>query len=428
MYLKTPKRYTPKGKKRRLFNLRWWWLYLLAPLAIVGGVYVWNNQDTLRPPIETFINEQLNAAGDRIATIQAPTPTATDSPVNYLTIANAAYQRGAMDEAIDNYVLAANGLPNDVPVYFRLAHLLITNGREEEGLEMADKAINADPYNPLGWAIRGMALDWLDRGEEAIASLLQALELDPNSAVTYSFLAEAYLDTGRPEAAIEAAEKALELDPQNYNVQRNYGYVMAYSGGYSDRDAAIEAFERALQIAPSRAYIAFNLADLYFIEGQVNDGVALLRDVVDRSPENASAYFKLADALLQRLGEVEQAREAVERCTAIAPENVACLSYLGALQRSDGDYNLCARTLDRAVQAGSRNALDYYYGGSCYILVDDCQRAIEILREGLTLAETFDTQSSIRDALAQCQVVVTLVPTATPIGAEIPEETPEGTE
>ena len=121
----------------------------------------------------------------------------------------------------------------------------------------------------------------------------------------------------------------------------------------------------------------------------------------------------MANILLADLGEREQARDTAERCIAVAPNNVRCLSLLGSLQLVSSEYNLCARTLDRAIEAGSTNALDYQYAGTCYIVIDDCARAREILLEGMALAQTVETQTNIRDALAQCQTIVTLVPTPT---------------
>ncbi len=414
MYLKTPKRYTPKGRKRRLISLRWWWLYLLTLIVVVIGAGIWDQREMFREPIERALMAQIQELEDRAATAQAPTPTATDSPVNYLNAAAAAYQRGALDEAIDNFLLAADGMPNDVAIHYELAHLLTTNGRAEEGVRAAEKAINADPYSPEAWAIRGMAYEWLGEFELALPSLYRALELDAENATAYAFLAETFIDMGKLEQAWEAAETALELDPANFNVQRNYGYVAEFSGMYEE---AMQAYERALQLEPSRAYIAFNLVDLYRRQGQYDRAVSLLRNVIDRNPESAGAYARLANILLADLGEREQARDAAERCTAIAPNNIACLAFLGTLQLTDGEYNLCARSLDRAIEAGSTNALHYYYAGTCHIVIDDCARARDILLRGLELARTVETQEDIRDALAQCQVIVTLVPTPTPEGS-----------
>jgi len=413
MYLRTPKRYSAKRPRRRLFSLRWLWLYLLTPIVVVIGAGIWDQREMFQGPIEAALWEQINAARSYIATQQAPTPTPTDSPLNYLAVANAAYERGAMEQAIDNYRLAAMGLPNDVEVHVRLAHLLTTAGRPEEGAAAAQAAINADPYSADAWAIYGMASEWQGDFGRALPALYRALELDPQNAAAYAFLAEAYIDMGKPEEALAAAEKALELNPQDFNVQRNYGYVAEYTGQY---DVAMQAYERALQLEPSRAYIAFNLVDLYRREGDPERAVRLLRSVIDRSPENAQAYARLANILLSDLGEQDQARDAAERCVAIDPASIACLGILGSLQLTAGEYNLCARSFDRAIEAGSANALHYYYAGMCHIVIDDCVRAREVLLRGLELARTVETQTDIRDALAQCQTIVTLAPTPTPQG------------
>ncbi len=412
MYLRTPKRYTPRGRRRRLLNLRWWWLYLLTALVVVVGAGIWQNRAMFQRMVSDAIATAVRAGENRIATLQAPTPTPTDSPYNYLAVANAAYERGAMDEAITNYALAAEGMPNDVAVFFRLAHLMITNGQERQALSVAERAINADPYDPRGWAIRGMAYDWLGDYDRALASLLRALELDPDNAITLSFLAETYTDMGATDRALEAAERALELEPADFNVQRNYGYALQ-QGAY-DFEGAIRAYERALQLAPSQAYIAFTLAELYRAQGDYDAEIQLLRDMVERNPESATAHYNLSLALWRDLGQFEQARAAVESCTSIAPNHVACLSFLGRLQLRAGEYNLCARSFDRAIQAGSQNPADYYNGGFCHIVTDNCPRATDILRQGLALTDDPETLTDIRDALAQCQVVITLEPTVTP--------------
>lgn len=412
MYLRTPKRYSKK-RKRRLINLRWLWLYLLTPVVLFIGAGVINQREMFQAPIDAFFQARMVEVQDRVATIQAPTPVPTESPEIYLYTANAAYERGALDEAIANYRLAIDGMPNDVGVHFQLAHLLITNDQGQAALEVAEKAINADPYNPLGWAIKGMAYEWLGEIDNALPLLYQALELDSDNAVALSFLAEAYMDSGKPFDAQELVDRALELDPTDYNVQRNYGYVAEYSG---DTAAAIQAYERARQLAPTRAYIIFNLVDLYVRDGEYDTAVGLLNNVIERNPENAGAYAKQAQVLLTYLGEQGQARDIAERCISIAPENIACLTILGSLQRAEGEFNLCARTLDRAIEAGSTNALNYYYAGTCYIVIGDCNRAREILLDGMEFARTLETQSDIRDALAQCQTIVTLEPTVTPEG------------
>jgi len=412
MQLRTPKRYTSRGRKRRLISLRWWWLYLLTPIIVFIGAGLWHFRDYYSQQVGDAVATLIRSGEEQVATLQAPTPTPTESPLSYLALANAAFDRGAMDEAIANYAIAASGLPNDVSVHFRLSHLLITNGQERAGLEWADKTINADPYDPRGWAIKGMALNWNGQLEEALPFLLRALELDPDNAVTLAFLAEDYVEMGALDKAMDAAERAMELDPTDFNVQRNYGYVLQI--GYGDFENAIAAYERALQLAPTQAYIAINLAKLYRFQGDFDAEFDLLNRTVEQNPESATAHFELARALWRDLGEFEQARATLERCVTFAPNNVNCLSDLGFLQRRDAEWNLCARSYDRAIQAGSTNANDYYLGGTCYIVIDECPRAIEILREGLELAETTETQANIRDAMAQCQVVITLPPQASP--------------
>jgi len=256
-----------------------------------------------------------------------------------------------------------------------------------------------------------MAYDWLNEPAEALPSALHAVELEPDNAIVLAILAEVYTDLGDLDAAQAAIDRALQLAPDNFIVQRNDGYLM--EAGYYDYDAAIDAYRRALQAAPTQVYAAFDLARVYHYNGDYQEEVETLRQIVERNPENAAAYYQLGNAQWTILGEFEQARNTLERCTSIAPNQVDCLSDLGFLQLREGEYNLCARSYDRAIQAGSANPYDYVYGGTCHIVIDECGRATDILRQALDLTDDLDVLGDIRDGLAQCQVVITLEPTAT---------------
>ena len=71
MYLRTPKRYTAKGSKKPLISLRWLWLYLLAPVVIIGAALVWDNRSDWSQAIGEVIGRV------KIAPLDAPTATPT---------------------------------------------------------------------------------------------------------------------------------------------------------------------------------------------------------------------------------------------------------------------------------------------------------------------------------------------------------------
>src|SRR5262249_7779409 len=115
MYLRTPKRYTAKGRKRNLINLRWLWLYLLAPFILIPALVVWNYRDELG-------NDLANSIG-RIE-LNPPTPTPTIAVPVYTQLLGNAFVSGRLNQAVallKNYTVDVT--PNDPSFHSLLAEM-----------------------------------------------------------------------------------------------------------------------------------------------------------------------------------------------------------------------------------------------------------------------------------------------------------------
>lgn len=92
----------------------------------------------------------------------------------------------------------------DALVYY--SHLLSYMGRAEEGLVMADKALELDPLNSLYSSISGTLLLIMHRYDEAIERFQPGLRTSPYDPVANSGLQEAYHMKGMYEEALAAAK------------------------------------------------------------------------------------------------------------------------------------------------------------------------------------------------------------------------------
>src|SRR5215211_76723 len=182
MYLRTPKRYQVGHRRRHMFSMKWIWLWILTPLVIIGGWLVYEERETLGPPIRDAISEAVNNAGGGLATMVAPTALPTSDPSDRILRGDNAWEQGAIEQAVTEYQAAVSGAPNDFRVHYRLTYGLILQGQSEDALLAAENALTANPFESDAWAIRGLALSSNGRYAEAIASALQALSLDANNA------------------------------------------------------------------------------------------------------------------------------------------------------------------------------------------------------------------------------------------------------
>ena len=101
--------------------------------------------------------------------------------------------------ALDQYVRAADLLPEDVDVQIAAGTLLLAARKPEDAVARADAALKVQPDNVSAHVLRGNALAGLSSFDEALKSIDEALRLDPKRGATYTSLGFLQLTQGRRE-------------------------------------------------------------------------------------------------------------------------------------------------------------------------------------------------------------------------------------
>lgn len=398
MYLRTPKRYR-QGQRRSIISLRWLWLWILTPLVVFGGIQLYNQREAFIPQIKAVMSDAVDQAQVSIATVTAPTPLPTENPSTRLAAADAAWMRGAIDEAVNIYREIAGALPNNVGVHYRMTLGLIMSGHLEEGLQAAERTVTADPYDPNAWAIRAMALDWNGRYGEAIASAQRALDLagqdNPDAqARAQAFMAEAYYDLAQYDRALSTVNRALEINPNSYEAYRTRALIVQST--LFDFDAARADLEMANELAPNLPYITMELA-LIYNRDDANTAVSMLTELVDLNPQNVNALFRLGALYLNAIGDPHQAIDYLIRCVEADVDNINCHYTLGRAQVRTEQYSAASDSFKKAVDLGSTNPYHYWWAGRAQVLLGSCPAAATYLQTGYQMALDFGNENLIAD-------------------------------
>jgi len=355
-----------------------------------------------------------------LATITAPTPAATSDPTQALAQADAAWRRGAIEDALEIYGGALAAAPNDVTAHFRYTLAHVMEGRADDALIAAERTVTANPFSSDAWAVRALALNRSGQPAAAIASARQALALNPNNARAYAYMAEAYLEANQIALARTTNQRALSLNPDSVEAL----YVAAVITRDADflTSQARDQFQLAYELAPNLPYIAVNLAWAEWAVQNYGDAEDILQSILELNPGNLDALFAAGYLYYQAFGDPNRSLNYLERCIAADPENVACLRYMGTVQTGSGDAQAALLTYQRLIAAGTDRASDYLVAGRAYINVGDCSSAIPLLREGFerALAADFpdtDLIARLEQNLADCQAGSVFLPTPTPEAA-----------
>lgn len=421
MYLKTPKRYQ-RGHRRSIISLRWAWLWILTPIVVFVGMHIYNNKDQYTPQVEAVMGNVFNEAQETLSTAMAPTPLPTENPSIQLAAANSAWERGAIDEAVNNYQAVLDAVPNEVTPHYRVALGLVMSGQTDEAVEAAERAVTADPYSADAWAIRAMALDWAARPGEAIASAQRALELagdtNPQAAArAQAFLAEAYYDLGQYDRALSAANQALEINPDSYEAYRNRALIVQNT--QFDFEAALDDLQIAYDLAPHLPYITMDLALILTREEGVDSSIALLNELIELNPNNTRILYLLGAQYLNLVGDLSSATDYLSRCTEIDPDNISCTYLLGRAQMRNDQPSAAAETFQKVLNLGSEDPYHYWWAGRSQVVLGSCSAAAPFYRRGYQMAQQNGDETLIGDyefEMQNCQLLT------------LPEATEEATE
>ncbi len=416
MYLRTPKRYQP-GRRRRLhlFSTRWLWLWILTPLVILGGWFVYEQRDQLGPPVRQFISDTVDQARGGIATIVAPTALPTSDPADHIVRGDNAWNQGAIEQAVSEYRIAASGAPNDVRVHYRYTYGLLINGDNATALSAAEDTVTANPFSADAWAIRALALERNGRYAEAVASALQSLALEPNNATALAFMSETYLDADKPAQAEEKANQAVNANPDSPEAHYARGRWNAESN--FDRVTALEDFQIAHDLAPNLPQVLVDMAQTNFGQGDSALALDQLTQVIESNPSNLNALYMLGYIENQANGDASKAEDYLNRCIQVDPANIPCLVYLAGI-KSFSDQTAAAELYQRVIDAGTTNPLYYLRAGRTYANINDCQRATPLLRTGYQMEQQADEPdgerlAAFQEYMSQCGVLSVPLPQTT---------------
>jgi adenylate cyclase len=149
---------------------------------------------------------------------------------------------------------------------------------------------------------------------EALARL--AVALDGTDAEARSLLAIALRRRGDNEGALAEAERALTISPNLASAHSARAASLISSGRHRD---GIAALERSIRLDPRRAAVRLNqIALALYCSGEYKAAVEAANRAIGLYPNYPNTYRWLAAALGQ-LGQIEEAKDALQKAIAIAP-------------------------------------------------------------------------------------------------------------
>jgi len=204
--------------------------------------------------------------------------------------------------------------------------------REEKVIRICRRALELDPEYPQAWALMALAQSNLCHGfaaheavDDGTAAAEQALVFDPDIAEAHLPKAWRLAEEGRHDDANRELAIALELGPDSWEVNKEAARLF-----YRQRRAedAARYLEKATRVMEADYHGLGMLLAYYYgrgdLEGARRTSERLLEQVekvLATNPDNGAALAFGAMGLAT-LGNMDRARDWIERCLLVDPENL----------------------------------------------------------------------------------------------------------
>jgi tetratricopeptide (TPR) repeat protein len=320
------------GKKRRplLFAAGFYILALLPLVFVVRYFSVFAEHWVYMPSYGVFLFVSILVAGLALSTVRLYRVLAMvlvfSGMFLYASSTIAQNSSWMSNSALSDRLLAFSGR-DQAAIHFKAVSLLGEKGSEEKIGELMRTYTGLEPEDPRTWYIKGrielasgdvkkavsdfnkaLQLDpSYDKGYlglafsalaeenvvEGIKYLEKAVGLNPKNTEALVFLTTAYSKTGDEAKALLAAKDAKKTNPYDYNVIVNLGTAYARCGDV--REAARQYLE-ASRLYPEKAMPCYNLAYIFYENGQKDTALSYVREALEREPD-----FKPALELLHNM-------------------------------------------------------------------------------------------------------------------------------
>jgi len=168
----------------------------------------------------------------------------------------------------------------------------------ERGVSECDKAFLSDPH--LAEALAGRARLFYAQGkyDEAIQYARKAIERKPDCEHAYNVLGRALMNSDRLEEAAALVDAAVEISGDDYNVYIPYTIVLHRLGRIASaaalRQKRLSVLQRQIELVPEDARARVLLAITYAEDGRMDESAALARRATELRPNDPNIHYNVA--------------------------------------------------------------------------------------------------------------------------------------
>lgn len=221
------------------------------------------------------------------------------------------YRDGQSETAVEEYRKAISIDASRIPLWQQLITIDSELGRMQDMADDAEDATELFPTQPEFYLYRGIALERLDKHEEAIETLSIGKELVFDmpllSAEFYSVMGDAHYSLKELESSFSSYDRSLEYNPNNALVLNNYAYYLSLERQKLDKAASMA--KKANELVPSQASFQDTYAWILFLQGDLKGAELLQKRALENGGSQNGVILEHYGDILYKLDRKAEALE-----------------------------------------------------------------------------------------------------------------------
>lgn len=286
----------------------------------------------------------------------------------------------ATDRKLEVLRSARQKCPESSDIAYLLGLAELESGDMSKGESSIRSAIASNPQASYYVALTSCLIKQ-QKLVEAAEAVKSGLELDGASAELLNSSGILELKNGKLSSAEALFKRAVAIRPNFVEANFNLGLVLQQEGRF---DEAAGYYQQAITLAPGLLEPRFNLANLHLQNEKIDQVERVLKDIPQAGVEKLE-YWLLKAAIAEKRGNLDEAKQSLERVRTIAGDSVELSIAQARLMVVGGDVGGGVQRLIGLRDAHPNNADVRATLGWAFILDGKKEQARAELEEAVRL-------------------------------------------
>jgi tetratricopeptide (TPR) repeat protein len=294
-------------------------------------------------------------------------------------------KQGRLDDAESLFTRAISIDSQFLGAHMNLAYLYLLKGVPDKTISELREILRLDPNNPdVSYKLARLLISQgrADEGISFIETMKQSGSLPPTLLVV---LGDAYLKKGDTTRAEESYQLAISQQSSSADALLGLAVVSQAKG---DTKNVILYLNRTRDLITNSPDLLYSFARVALSSGLVNDATAALKRAIELKADEPRYYFALGLAWLQK-PDLQEAEQAFRQFLKYQPDNPQGQLYLGYVLLKQKKVVEARALLEKSIQKNAAAPEPFYYLGLIAQEQAEDERAVSLFERAINLAPSF---------------------------------------